>query len=618
MRLPLIVDFIKTNRKAVFAGSAAATGMLCYWLSTPEVSVEEAMTMVSGNKPSRVLFVKNMSPFAWNSQKLVITNKNAKVKLSGEKVNEFLKQVSEKEQSVKIPEIRTANWNPLTTIFEVSLVCGIGLFFLLMSRGKGKSGEMGLGMGNPMSIEVKMFKQEKNVTTRFKDVAGMSEAKLELTEFVEFLREPKKFKDIGARVPRGALMAGPPGTGKTLLAKAVAGESRVSFFSVSGSEFVEMFVGVGATRIRSLFTAAKAAAPAIIFIDEIDAIGKRRSSRFGSSEQDSTLNQLLVEMDGFSTDLNVLVFAATNRKELLDPALLRPGRFDRIVEVSPPDAAGREEIFAVHLAPLTLDSEIPLEELKRRLSALTPGFSGADIASVCNEAAILAARRSASSVGRRDFEAAIDRVAGGVEKAKLPDEAERRRVAVHESGHATVAWFLQGAQPLLRLSIVPRSKGALGFAQYLPNENSIDTQRELEDQLAFALGGRAAEELVIGSISVGAADDLERVAKLAWNMVAKLGMSPLGPLSFDESEFGTKKFSDKTTRAIDAEVSKLVANATEIARNIILQNKENLEKLSELLLKKELLGPGDIEEILGPRPFPPKESFRRYLDNLKH
>jgi len=324
----------------------------------------------------------------------------------------------------------------------------------------------------------------------------LDEAKVEITEFVDFLKKPKRFKDLGAKIPRGALLAGPPGTGKTLLAKAAAGEAGVPFLYISGSDFVEMFVGVGASRVRDLFKKAKEHAPSIIFIDEIDAVGRKRESKIGGNdERDNTLNQLLVEMDGFGTDSNVVVLAATNRSELLDNALTRPGRFDRSIDVQLPDIDGRKQIFMVHLKPLTLDPEKPMEEFAKRLATLTPGFSGADISNLCNEAAILAARKNKRFVSTDEFESAAERVMAGLEKKKIISEEERRTVAVHESGHAVVSWFLEGGAPLLKLTIIPRSKGSLGFAQYLPNESSLETKEELMDRICTILGGRCSEEL---------------------------------------------------------------------------------------------------------------------------
>jgi AFG3 family protein len=402
----------------------------------------------------------------------------------------------------------------------------------------------GMGKSN-----VKVFGVDTQVKVRFKDVAGLDEAKNEITEFVDFLKKPKKYKDIGAKLPKGALLAGPPGTGKTMLAKACAGEAGVPFFYISGSDFVEMFVGVGASRVRDLFKQAKAKSPSIIFIDEIDAVGRKRESRIGGNdERDNTLNQLLVEMDGFGTDQSVIVLAATNRKELLDPALTRPGRFDRTVDITLPDLEGRKHIFLVHLAGLKLDPSRTTDDYAKRLATLTPGFSGAEIANLCNEAAIMAARLNKKAIDSHDFEMASERVLAGLEKKKIVSEEERRIVAVHESGHAVVSWFLEGGHPLLKLTIIPRSKGSLGFAQYLPNESSLETKQELIDKLCSILGGRCAEEVFFGRITTGAYDDLKKAYEMAYAMVTKYGMSEkIGYIGYVESDYN-KTYSDQTNK----------------------------------------------------------------------
>jgi len=394
---------------------------------------------------------------------------------------------------------------------------------------------------------------EKEIKTRFKDVAGLHQAKMEIQEFVEFLKNPKKYKRLGAKIPKGALLSGPPGTGKTLLAKACAGEAGVTFLSLSGSEFVELYVGVGASKVRKLFEEARKNSPSIIFIDEIDAIGKKRDSsgNSGSSEWESTLNQLLVELDGFGTEADVVVFAATNRKELLDDALVRTGRFDRSIEITLPDIESRKEIFDVHLKALKLSDERTIDRYAKRLSTLTPGFSGSDIASICNEAAIQAARRGADSVTPHDFEMAVERVIGGLEKKRIVSDKERETVAVHESGHAVVSWFLKGGDPLLKLTIIPRSKGSLGFAQYLPNESSLDTKSDLFDKICKILGGRVAEEVFFGQITTGAHDDLNKAYEMARNMVIKLGMSDrIGYVNYQESEDFSKTYSSETNKVI--------------------------------------------------------------------
>lgn len=462
----------------------------------------------------------------------------------------------------------------------------------------------------------KKFNKETNLKIKFADVAGMDEAKQEIEEFVDFLKNPNKYKELGAKLPKGALLAGPPGTGKTLLAKACAGEAGVPFFFVSGSEFVEMFVGVGASRVRDLFKQAKESSPAIVFIDEIDAVGKKRSAKLSTnSEADSTLNQLLVEMDGFGTDSNVVVFAATNRKELLDPALTRPGRFDRSIDVNLPDIDGRRDIFKVHLKPLRVESEEKFEKHAKRLASLTPGFSGADIANICNEAAIQAVRKGHLFVQDMDFEVAVERVIGGLEKKRNVNVEERRTVAVHESGHGVVSWFLEGASPLLKLTIIPRSKGALGFAQYLPNEQSLETYQELEDKIVSVLGGRCSELVFFGKITTGAYDDLQKAYKIAHSMVTKLGMSEkIGYLSLEENDFGVKTYSDLTNREIDEECKRIIDKCTVKCTEMINIHKDKIEKLSTILLEKETIDLKIITEVLGPRPFPPKASFKAYLE----
>eukprot|EP01017_Pseudomicrothorax_dubius_P003204 TRINITY_DN103_c0_g1_i2.p1 TRINITY_DN103_c0_g1~~TRINITY_DN103_c0_g1_i2.p1 ORF type:complete len:824 (-),score=282.95 TRINITY_DN103_c0_g1_i2:39-2471(-) len=502
----------------------------------------------------------------------------------------------------------------------IYLVTIIGVSWYMIKVLRGNINMMGGRGGDSFTFgrsNAKQFDVESSVKVRFKDVAGLDEAKQEITEFVDFLKKPKKYKELGATIPRGALLAGPPGTGKTMLAKAAAGEAGTPFFFISGSDFVEMFVGVGASRVRDLFKQAKAKAPSIIFIDEIDAVGRKREARFGggNDERESTLNQLLVEMDGFGTDTGVVIMAATNRKELLDPALTRPGRFDRTIEVTLPDIEGRKQIFHVHLRPLKLDPEKTIEEYARRLATLTPGFSGADIANLCNEAAIMAARTGKKTVGTHEFEMAAERVLAGLEKKKLMSEEERKTVAVHESGHAVVSWFLEGGAPLLKLTIIPRSKGSLGFAQYLPNESSLETKEELLDRICCILGGRCAEEEFFSRVTTGAYDDLKKVYDLARALVTKFGMSErLGYLGYHEDEYGQKHYSEATSRAIDEEVKRLVDECTERTRTLVKTYRDKIEKLSSTLLEKETLDLTAIVDILGERPFPPRSNFKAYLD----
>ncbi|XP_057449215.1 ATP-dependent zinc metalloprotease FTSH 10, mitochondrial-like isoform X2 [Lotus japonicus] len=458
-------------------------------------------------------------------------------------------------------------------------------------------------------------KVDKNAKIKvyFKDVAGCDEAKQEIMEFVHFLKNPKKYEELGAKIPKGALLVGPPGTGKTLLAKATAGESGVPFLSISGSDFTEMFIGVGPSRVRSLFQKAKKCAPCIIFIDEIDAIGRARG-RGGSSgandERESTLNQLLVEMDGFGTTVGVVVLAGTNRPDILDKALLRPGRFDRKITIDKPDIKGRDQIFQIYLKKIKLDHEPSY--FSERLAALTPGFAGAEIANVCNEAALIAARGEKTQVSMDHFEAAIDRIIGGLEKKnKVISKLERRTVAYHESGHAVAGWFLEYAEPLLKVTIVPRGTAALGFAQYVLSENLLMTKEQLFDMTCMTLGGRAAEQVLIGRISTGAQDDLEKVTKMTYAQVAVYGFSDkVGLLSFPQREDSSemlKPYSSKTAAIIDSEVREWVNKAYERTIQLIEEHKEHVAQIAELLLEKEVLHQDDLVRVLGERPFQASE-----------
>jgi AFG3 family protein len=465
--------------------------------------------------------------------------------------------------------------------------------------------------------KVKVYEKSK-LKVKFKDVAGLDEAKVEISEFVDFLKTPERFSKVGAKMPRGALLYGPPGTGKTMLAKAAAKEANVQFITMAGSEFVEQYVGVGASRVRELFKAAKENSPCIIFIDEIDAVGKKRESRFGGNdEKDNTLNQLLVEMDGFGTDTNVVVLAATNRVDILDPALTRPGRFDRSIELTLPDLQARKEIFMVHLQNIKLDPSKTLEEYAKRLATLSPGFSGADIANLCNEAAILAARKGKTKVSSEEFEAASERVLAGLERKKLISEEERKIVAVHESGHAVVSWFLEGGHPLLKLTIIPRSKGSLGFAQYLPNESSLETKEELMDRICCILAGRCSEEVFNGKSTTGAYDDLQKAFELAKNMVTKFGMSQIiGHIGLEEDQY-YKKYSEDTARNIDDEIKKILDECQQKTLKLCEEYKPKIKALSEALLEKETLDLQAIVQVLGERPFPPKSNFKAYLESKK-
>lgn len=482
----------------------------------------------------------------------------------------------------------------------------IALYIFLMKR---MASGGGAGGGNIFSVgksKAQVFDKDSHVKINFSDVAGLEEAKTEVMEIVDFLKNPKKYTSLGGKIPKGALLVGPPGTGKTLLAKAVAGEANVPFFSISGSDFVEMFVGVGASRVRDLFRQAKEKAPCIVFIDEIDAVGRARgrNANYGANdERENTLNQLLTEMDGFGTNSGVIILAATNRADILDKALLRAGRFDRQISVELPDLKEREAIFQVHLRPIKLEKDFDVAFLAKQ----TPGFSGADIANVCNEAALIAARRSKTSVEKQDFLDAIDRIIGGLEKKNMIISMdEKKTIAYHEAGHATVSWLLEHASPLLKVTIIPRGK-ALGAAWYLPEERQISTREHLLDEMAHALGGRASEEVVFGKISTGALSDLEKVTKQAYAMVSFFGMSDkVGNLSYydssGQSEFGfTKPYSEKTSELIDSEVKLLIDESYEKAKVVINANLDGLKQLAEQLLEKEVIFSEDLERIFGKR-----------------
>lgn len=490
-------------------------------------------------------------------------------------------------------------WNLLPIIFFV----GLWIFIMRRMGGPGNSG----GPGNVFNVGKSRAQLVEKGTNRvtFKDVAGQTAAKQEVQEIVEFLKHPQKYTELGGKIPKGALLVGPPGTGKTLLAKAVAGEADVPFFSMSGSDFVEMFVGVGASRVRDLFRQAKEKAPCIIFIDEIDAVGRARGKNvnMGSNdERESTLNQLLTEMDGFGTNSGVIILAATNRADILDKALLRAGRFDRQIHVDLPDLNERKDVFGVHIRPLKLDKNVDIDLLARQ----TPGFSGADIANVCNEAALIAARHNKTSVNKDDFMAAIDRIVGGLEKkTKVMTAAEKRSIALHEAGHATISWFLEYANPLIKVTIVPRGR-ALGAAWYLPEERQITTKEQMLDEMCATLGGRAAEELFIRQISTGAMNDLERVTKQAYGMIAYAGMSDKLPnlCYYNNDEFGfNKPYSEHTAELIDNEVKKMIAEQYDRAKKILTEHKEGHNRLAKLLIEKEVIFAEDVEAIFGKRPW---------------
>jgi len=501
----------------------------------------------------------------------------------------------------------------------------MGIFFLVMRQmGGGMGGGAGGGPGNIFKVGkakptiVKPGDAKDKIM--FKDVAGLHEAKIEVVEFVEFLRNPDKFKALGAKIPKGALLCGPPGTGKTLLAKAMSGEANVPFLSMSGSDFIEMFVGVGASRVRDLFAQARAQAPCIVFIDEIDAVGRARGrggAAGGNDERENTLNQLLVEMDGFNPLTGIIVLAGTNRADILDPALLRPGRFDRQVQIDKPDIRGRVEIYMVHLKNLKLCD--PIEEIAKRMASLTPGFSGADIANVCNEAALIAARNSKVVVSLIEFESAIERVIGGIEKtSKILTKEERRTVAYHEAGHAVCGWFLEHADPLLKVSIVPRGGGALGYNQFLPREAALYSEEQLLDTMCMALGGRVAEEVVFKRITTGASDDLDRVTKMAYSQVTVYGFNAkIGVLSYQDrtgNDQFKKPYSEATAQMIDEEARSLVKGAYERTTKLIVDKRAQLELLAERLLEREMLTHNDVLELLGPRPFEMNDHYKEYVD----
>jgi AFG3 family protein len=500
-------------------------------------------------------------------------------------------------------------------LFQWIFFIGIFLiFYNLMFRRMGGGGGAGGGPSifNIGRSKAQLFDKDTKVNKTFKDVAGLQEAKLEVMEIVDFLQNPKKYTNLGGKIPKGVLLVGPPGTGKTLLAKAVAGEAGVPFFSLSGSDFVEMFVGVGASRVRDLFKQAKEKAPCIIFIDEIDAIGRARGKNLmqgSNDERENTLNQLLAEMDGFGTDSGVIIMAATNRPDILDSALMRPGRVGRQISVDRPDLQGREEIFKVHLLPLTkLSSDVDAQ----KLAAQTPGFAGAEIANVCNEAALIAARHNKEAVDMQDFQDAIDRVIGGLEKKnKIISPEEKSIVAYHEAGHAIAGWYLPHADPLLKVSIVPRGVAALGYAQYLPKEQYLYRTEQLMDSMCMTLGGRIAEDIFFGKISTGAQNDLERITKLAYSMITIYGMNEkVGHVSFHDpqGEYGYQRpYSEKTAELIDEEVRALIQKAYDITKALLTEKREQLEKVAKALLEKEILFKSDLEDLIGRRPHDPIE-----------
>jgi cell division protease FtsH len=525
---------------------------------------------------------------------------------SPDAISEYIDSVkTEKNYDIEVRFDTTSElWGVLLTFLPFVLL--IAFWIWMMRRMQGGGGGSG-GVFNVGKSKAQLFDRDSSQKVTFKDVAGLSEAKEEVQEIVEFLKSPGNYTNLGGKIPKGALLVGPPGTGKTLLAKAVAGEANVPFFSISGSDFVEMFVGVGASRVRDLFRQAKEKAPCIVFIDEIDAVGRARgkNNNFGSNdERENTLNQLLTEMDGFGSNSGVIILAATNRADVLDKALLRAGRFDRQIYVELPDLNDRKEIFKVHLRPIKIDESVDVEFLSRQ----TPGFSGADIANVCNEAALIAARNKKKFVQKDDFMNAVDRIVGGLEKKnKIITQDEKRSIAIHEAGHATLSWFLEHANPLVKVTIVPRGK-ALGAAWYLPEERQITTKEQMLDEMCALLGGRAAEELYIGQISSGAMNDLERVTKQAYAMITYMGMSEKLPnISYYDSsgqEYPfSKPYSDETAKLIDSEVKAMIAEQYDRAKMILTEKSDGHNKLAKILLEREIIYSNDLEHIFGKRPW---------------
>jgi cell division protease FtsH len=548
----------------------------------------------------------------------VATFKIASVESFKDDMRDFYKANPQQPRVIERAEAESNWFTPiLQTILPFLLLIGIWILLMRKMSGGAAGGGGPGGIFNIGKSKATLFDKGTRVNITFADVAGLDEAKVEVMEIVDFLRNPKKYTSLGGKIPKGALLVGPPGTGKTLLAKAMAGEAQVPFFSLSGSDFVEMFVGVGASRVRDLFKQAREKAPCVIFIDEIDAIGRARGKNMmmSNDERESTLNQLLVEMDGFGTDTGIIVLAATNRPDVLDTALLRPGRFDRQISIDKPDVKGREAIFKVHLKPIKVSEKVDIH----RLAEQTPGFAGADIANVCNEAALIAARKGKQAVDMSDFQDAVDRVIGGLEKKnKIISPEEKKIIAYHEAGHAICGWFLEHAYPLLKVTIVPRGTAALGYAQYTPKEQYLYNTDQLQDQICMTLGGRASEEIFFGKISTGAQNDLQQITRIATAMVTVYGMSEkVGNISYYDPQADNsfqKPYSEETARMIDEEVRRMIDESYIRTLGLLREKRGEVEKLAEALLDKEVLFQSDVESLIGPRPYEEKKPLDNGLE----
>src|SRR5450631_4302493 len=571
---------------------------------------------------SELEFRNNMLDKGDVARLVLVTNKNlVRVYIKKDSLDKpYYKELFVKNPGLEVPmsPVQEGDWIPGLLQIALPILIILLIWVMLMRKmgGQGGSGGPG-GIFNIGKSKATLFDKGTRVNITFNDVAGLDEAKVEVMEIVDFLKNPKKYTALGGKIPKGALLVGPPGTGKTLLAKAMAGEAQVPFFSLSGSDFVELFVGVGASRVRDLFKQAREKAPCIIFIDEIDAIGRARGKNaiMSNDERESTLNQLLVEMDGFGGDSGIIVLAATNRPDVLDTALLRPGRFDRQISIDKPDLVGREAIFKVHLKPIKISSKLDIHKLAEQ----TPGFAGADIANVCNEAALIAARKGKDNVEMEDFQDAVDRVIGGLEKKnKIISPEEKKIIAYHEAGHAVCGWYLEHAYPLLKVTIVPRGVAALGYAQYTPKEQYLYNTDQLFDQICMTLGGRASEELNFGKISTGAQNDLQQITRIAYSMVTVYGMNAkVGNVSFydpaQENQF-TKPYSEETSKLIDQEVRQLIDKAYVFTKELLTEKSNQLHLLAEALLEKEVLFQSDVETLIGKRPYEEK----RVLDVSEH